>query len=218
FADAVLVLLKDQATGEPGLAVMHAANPELVAAVREMQRKGTFEVAAPSRRVLQAGSSELQPIWTADWLTDEDLSPAAASLGRRFHISSTIHVPIESAGQTVGVMVFAATGTRVYNKRDLAFAEELGRRASQAMHNAQLFQDAKVQRERAEEAAALRERLVAIVGHDLRNPLSAINMAAQILSRSGLPPREEKLVTQIQSSASRMSRLISQVLDFARIR
>jgi PAS domain S-box-containing protein len=218
FADAVLVLLKDQTTGEPQLAVMHAANPELLAAVREMQRRGTFEVASPSRRVLQTGRGEVQPKWTADWLVDEDVPEAIASLVRRFHVSSTIHVPLESAGQTVGVMIFAATGTRVYNERDLAFAEELARRASSAMQNAQLFQDAKVQRERAEEAAALRERLVAIVGHDLRNPLGAISMAAQILGRSGLPNREEKLVTGIQASATRMTRLITQVLDFARIR
>src|SRR5262249_21310973 len=69
-----------------------------------------------------------------------------------------------------------------------------------------------------EEAAALRERLVAIVGHDLRNPLSAIRMAAQILSRSALPPGEQKLVTAIETSATRMTRLLGQILEFARIR
>jgi PAS domain S-box-containing protein len=218
FADGAVVFLKDQASGEPRITVVHAANPELLAAVREMQRDGTFQPSAPTRRVLQTGRGEVHPRWTADWLIAEDVSEPTVSLVRRFHISSTIHVPIELEGQTVGVMVFATTGARVYNERDLAFAEELGRRASHAMHNAHLFQEAKAQRELAVEAAALRERLVAVVGHDLRNPLSAISMAAQILIRSGLAPREEKLVTRIQASATRMSRLIAQVLDFARIR
>jgi len=217
FADGAFIFLKDQ-TGELPLAVVHAANPELLAAVRELQQQGTLEAATPSRRVLQTGRGEVHPRWTPEWLLAQDLNEAVASLVRRFHVSSTIHVPIQSAGQTLGVMVFAATGTRVYNERDLAFAEELGRRASSAMHNAKLLQDAKMQRERAEEAAALRERLVAIVGHDLRNPLSAISMASQILSRSGLPALEDKLVTGIQAAANRMIRLISQVLDFARIR
>ena len=69
-----------------------------------------------------------------------------------------------------------------------------------------------------QQAAALRERLVAIVGHDLRDPLSAISMAAQILSHSGLATREGELVNRIQRSASRMTRMITQILDFARIR
>ena len=88
----------------------------------------------------------------------------------RFGISSTIHVPIIMAGRPLAVIVFAAEG-RVYNEHDLVFAEELARRASTAMHNAELFHGAKKERERAEEAATLRERLVEIVGHDLRDPL-----------------------------------------------
>ena len=86
------------------------------------------------------------------------------------------------------------------------------------MHNAQLFQSAKIERERAEEAAALRERLVAIIGHDLRNPLAAISMTAQILSGSGLAARQVALVNRIQASVSRMARMISQILDFTRVR
>ena len=70
------------------------------------------------------------------------------------------------------MIAFSAAPPRVYNEHDLVFAEELARRASTAMHNAELFHTAKKERERAEEAATLRERLVAIVGHDLRNPLS----------------------------------------------
>ena len=107
---------------------------------------------------------------------------------------------------------------RIYNEHDLVFAEELARRASTAMHNAELFHTAKRERERAEEAAALRERLVAIVGHDLRNPLASISMAAKMLSSSSLGSAEEVLVSRIQRSANRMMRMIGQTLDFARIR
>jgi signal transduction histidine kinase len=116
------------------------------------------------------------------------------------------------------VIVFAAAGTRVYNENDLVFAEELARRASTAMHNAELFHAARKERERAEEAAALRERLVAIVGHDLRNPLTSISMAAHLLSSRALAPAEVELVNRLQRSANRMTRMIDQILDFARIR
>jgi PAS domain S-box-containing protein len=218
FADGALIFLQDLTGDALRLAGVHATNPELVAAVRDLQQRGTFEPSSPSRRVLRTGCGEVHPKWTPDWIVEQDMNEAVAALIRRFHISSTIHVPIRSAERILGVMVFAATGTRVYNQRDLAFAEELSRRASSALHHAHLFQDAKAQRERAEEAAALRERLVAIVGHDLRNPLSAISMASQILGRSGLPAREDRLVTGIRTAANRTIRLIAQVLDFARIR
>jgi signal transduction histidine kinase len=77
--------------------------------------------------------------------------------------------------------------------------------------------NARTERERAEEEVLLRERLVAIVGHDLRNPLSAIGVAARVLSTS-VSPGDEPLVAGIQRSAKRMARMISQILDFGRIR
>jgi PAS domain S-box-containing protein len=218
FSDAAAVSLKDPKTGEPHVTVMHASNPELLAVLREMQQAGSLRVMPPSRRVFQTGRPELHSRWTADWMMAQEVDEDMSSVVRRFHITSTVHVPILMVNQPFAVIVFAATGTRVYNSSDLAFAEELARRAASAMSNAQLFQTARAERERAEEAAALRERLVAIVGHDLRNPLSAINMAAQILTRSGLNAPELNIVNRIQASANRMTRMIGQILDFARIR
>jgi PAS domain S-box-containing protein len=217
FSDAVAVHLRDPQTGEPRFSLVHAADPALLAAAQMLQRD-RVPVAAPSRRVMQTGRAELHPRLTPEWLLEQDVHEDLASVIRRFRLTSTIHVPIIWAGQPYAVIVFAATGTRVYNAHDLAFAEELARRASMAMRNAELFQTAKVDRERAEEAAELRERLVAIVGHDLRNPLSSIRMGAEILCRSGLASPEEGLASRIVSSAKRMTRMIDQILDFARIR
>jgi signal transduction histidine kinase len=216
FADGAVIHLRDPHTGELRLAFAHAANPALLAELHEMQRNNSFPVAAPSRRVMETGRGELTSKMTPEWLVEQDVAENVASLLRRYRITSVLHVPIELAGERIGVMVFGATGSRVYNQRDLAFAELLARRASNAMRNAQLFRTAEVERERAEEAAALRERLVAIVGHDLRNPLAAITMAAQLLAESGRG--DARLVQRISDSASRMRRLIAQTLDFARIR
>lgn len=60
-----------------------------------------------------------------------------------------------------------------------------------------------------------RARMLAMLGHDLRDPLASITMAAQVLEvRSD---DSEHLGRRIQASSHRMSRLISQVLDLARI-
>jgi signal transduction histidine kinase len=217
FADGVVIHVRDP-QGEPRLELFHAADPELLAAVRDLQIRGAYRVAAPSRRVMRTGRSELHPKLTPEWLREQDMDDELAFLVLRFGISSTIHVPIIMAGRPFAVIVFAAAGTRVYNEHDLVFAEELARRASTAMRNAELFHTAKRERERAEEAAALRERLLAIVGHDLRNPLGSIIMAASLLRASALATAEEGLVSRLQRSANRMTRMIDQILDFARIR
>jgi PAS domain S-box-containing protein len=97
FADGVVIHLRDP-EGEPRLQLFHAANPELLAAVRDLQVRGAYRVAAPSRRVMQTGRSELHPRLTPEWLRGQEMDDELAFLIRRFGISSTIHVPIIMGG------------------------------------------------------------------------------------------------------------------------
>lgn len=92
-----------------------------------------------------------------------------------------------------------------------AFAFSLGQlRSRTALH---------LEKERAEEAADLRERLLAMVGHDLRNPLGAISMAAQLmLRRDQLDVDDRRAAQRIVDSAGRMGRLIGKLMDYAQIR
>ncbi|MEJ6394380.1 PAS domain-containing sensor histidine kinase [Gymnodinialimonas sp. 2305UL16-5] len=70
----------------------------------------------------------------------------------------------------------------------------------------------------SEDEATLREQFIAILGHDLRNPLAAIGSAVRIASRQ---PHDEKIAamfTAIDGSADRMAKLIDSIMDFARAR
>ena len=68
-------------------------------------------------------------------------------------------------------------------------------------------------------AATLPERLLAIVGHELRSPLSAITMAATTMGERGqLGDRDRNNLTVIQRNAGRMAHLIQQLVDFTRMR
>lgn len=62
----------------------------------------------------------------------------------------------------------------------------------------------------------LREQFIAVLGHDLRNPLAAITAGAELLGRTPLNERASRMVAIIAASAKRMSRLINDVMDFAR--
>jgi sigma-B regulation protein RsbU (phosphoserine phosphatase) len=68
------------------------------------------------------------------------------------------------------------------------------------------------------ETAELREQFIAVLGHDLRNPLAAISAGARILQRSGAlqQHKELRVLDMINTTVTRMSDLIDNVLDFAR--
>ena len=64
-----------------------------------------------------------------------------------------------------------------------------------------------------------REQLLGIVGHDLRNPLGAITMAAGMLLRNNnLGEADARLVARIINSSQRMTKMIADMLDFTRAR
>ncbi|HEV7801023.1 MAG TPA: GAF domain-containing sensor histidine kinase [Burkholderiales bacterium] len=66
--------------------------------------------------------------------------------------------------------------------------------------------------------AELREQFIAVLGHDLRNPLASIDAGAQVLRRVPLDPRGVAVVDLIHKSVRRMAGLIDDVMDFARAR
>lgn len=66
--------------------------------------------------------------------------------------------------------------------------------------------------------AELREQFIAILGHDLRNPVNAIANSAQILKKAELGEQMQNFVSIIQNSSYRIKELISNMLDFARAR
>jgi len=69
------------------------------------------------------------------------------------------------------------------------------------------------------EAEEFQRNVLGIVGHDLRTPLSALSNAAHLLVRAeDLPPERLRLAARIVANAARMDRIISVLLDYARVR
>ena len=66
------------------------------------------------------------------------------------------------------------------------------------------------------ETAALREQFIAVLGHDLRNPLMAIRSGVTLLRKTPLTDKADRIVALMQDSVERMSGLIDNVMDFAR--
>ena len=69
------------------------------------------------------------------------------------------------------------------------------------------------------EAAEFRERLLGIIGHDLRNPLQTIVVATELLQASrALPEKDQWLAQRIADSGRRMARMIDQLANFTQAR
>lgn len=66
------------------------------------------------------------------------------------------------------------------------------------------------------ENSSLREQFIAVLGHDLRNPLSAVSATAELLTLRKNAPDLVKIGQRLKTTTSRMARLIDDVMDFAR--
>jgi sigma-B regulation protein RsbU (phosphoserine phosphatase) len=66
--------------------------------------------------------------------------------------------------------------------------------------------------------SAVREQFIAVLGHDLRNPLSSIITGASMLSEEPDLDLHKPIVDIISRSASRMAEMINNIMDFARAR
>ncbi|KQR93259.1 hypothetical protein ASG01_08660 [Chryseobacterium sp. Leaf180] len=67
-----------------------------------------------------------------------------------------------------------------------------------------------------QQQAVIREQFIAVLGHDLRNPLGGIMSATQLLTRSELSDRDRKLMNIVHSSSKRMYEMINNIMDLAR--
>ncbi len=132
------------------------------------------------------------------------------SLGTR----SAICAPLAVRGSTLGALSVLSAQPRRYGVEELRLLEDVAQRAALAVDSARVLR-------RAQQEAELRRDLVAVVAHDLKNPLNAVAMAAALLAR-GAPPgsegeRARRQTVIIARAADRMNRLIHDLLDVSAI-
>lgn len=161
-----------------------------------------------AEKVLETGKAELFRHLDADLLERVAQSEIDRRLLRHLAPTSMIQVPLAARGRQLGALAFVVSGARrTYDEIDLQLAVELGRRVSQAIDNARLY-------ERADEAIRLRDEVLELVAHDLRSPVSTISMAAQSLhERLGHEPTARRFAETILVAGKRMKRLVADLLD-----
>jgi signal transduction histidine kinase len=108
-----------------------------------------------------------------------------------------------------GVTLVTAGSGRTLDADDLGLAEELARRIMVAVEHAQLYHDAL-------QATRARDEILGVVAHDLRNPLSTIRMAAQLMA-DDVAPAHRKPMDMMLRTTERMNQLIQDLLEVTRM-
>jgi len=126
---------------------------------------------------------------------------------------SWVLVPLIARSRIIAVLsVVSCRADRKYGAEDLRLAEEVARRASLALENARLY-------EVAQQAIGTRDQILGVVAHDLRNPLGVILMQARAMGRwaEQPDPRSRRPREVIERAATRMNRLIQDLLEVTRL-
>lgn len=152
---------------------------------------------------------------------DVRAAPELSRFGELFateDIRALAFLPLVHSGHLLGTFVLCSRGVRAFGPSDL----RLARTISDQVANAVARKQSDAERERMirelRRTVKSNELFAGILGHDLRNPLGAILMSATVLSRKTTDPVTGRTVARILSAGQRMNRMITQLLDFTRVR
>jgi PAS domain S-box-containing protein len=153
------------------------------------------------------GSDNGHPFGTRD----EECREIVRRLGAR----SCIVVPMVDRGRTLGALTFVRSSQPEYAVDEIDLAEDLARRAALAVDNARLYAE-------AQEAIRAREEFLSIASHELKTPMTSLQLAVQAVRRTveALPDRDERVVAIVRTAdrqARRISSLVETLLDLTRI-
>ncbi len=167
------------------------------------------DAAVGVQAVVRTGKPELVPEVTDAFLWATTNNDAYYSVLQKLGWRSTLTIPLVARGRTLGAFILAYTDSgRRYGPAELVLAEGLAARAALAIDNARLYRASQL-------ATQARDEVLAIVSHDLRNPLNVISLAAGRLQRNPTQEPEvwRKQLEAIQRSADRAVHLIQDLLD-----
>jgi signal transduction histidine kinase/CheY-like chemotaxis protein len=163
-------------------------------------------------KVLREGRTEVYADVPEALLTTLAARPEDLHLIQAVGCKSCMIVPLRARQRTLGaVTLLAAESGRRYGAAEQAVAEELALRAALAVDNARLYDE-------AQEAVRRRDEFLAMLAHELRNPLAPILHAVQVMRLAPADsPTAPKTREVVERQARHMARLIDDLLDISRI-
>jgi PAS domain S-box-containing protein len=128
-------------------------------------------------------------------------------------LRSVVIAPLVARGRNMGVLTLAMTDSgRTFYRDDRLLAQDLALRVALSLDNAKLYRDATA-------AGRWRDEVLATVSHDLRSPLSVVDMSSQALLHAVADDpehaAERRQFSIIRNAAKQMRRMVDDLLDMA---
>jgi signal transduction histidine kinase/DNA-binding response OmpR family regulator len=195
--------------GEPGATEMAWMGPEATVLTHTCSPPALPAPLIESvRHVLTSRRTEFQPACQGSSDKDRQL-PLPAGAARP---DSAVLLPLLARDRLLGVLVLTrAAGKPAWAPAEVALAEDLASRAAIALDNARLHQN-------IQEADRRKDEFLAMLGHELRNPLTPIRNAVEVMRMLGpRHPTLEQAREMIDRQVTQMTRLIDELLDVSRL-
>jgi signal transduction histidine kinase/ActR/RegA family two-component response regulator len=148
---------------------------------------------------------------------DAYAEPELRAFARDFNLRAVCVVPLVARGRTIGaICAMQAESGRLFSEADGALIVELAQRAALALDNVRLFGESRDALRAAEVANRAKDEFVAMLGHELRNPLAPIVTSLEVMARRGgsIGERERGI---IERQVAHLSRMVDDLLDVSRV-
>lgn len=121
-------------------------------------------------------------------------------------------LPMVARERTIGVITLLCSGdNNRWSDDDCSVAEEIARRAALALENARLYRE-------AQRAIHARDEVLAVVSHDLRNPLNIFGLTLRAMRMAAITEgARREILGRAERAYDRMVRLLDDLLDVVRI-
>lgn len=133
-----------------------------------------------------------RPVWVED---EADLArevPGALDQARTAnHVRAFATLPLVSEGKGIAVLSYSYEGQHTFTDEDRTFLTALAHTCEQALERARLYEAEAEARQAAEALVQRKDELLAMLGHELRNPLAVMSSALDLIRlRAGTLGRE----------------------------
>lgn len=171
-----------------------------------------------SFRIFKAALDTGQPLVVPDTSTSEFLDEDLRQPLSRLRISSFLAVPVIKDDVPVGVLSITQCERRDWTPFDVRVAIETAERTWAAVERGRAEVALRESEARLRESARRKDEFLAMLGHELRNPLAAIRSSAEIMKLIATDDsRLERIQRVLDRQSTHMSRLIDGLLEISRI-
>lgn len=176
---------------------------------------GTYrfrQFGAECLRLMRAG----QPYVVSDSTSDPRIDPDDLRAYRQTTIVAVICVPILKSGRFVAAMAVHTAQPRNWSAREVELVQQVASRCWESLERARIEREREALLHAAEAANRAKDEFLAMLGHELRNPLAPIQTALELM-RLNPDAKAERERTVIERQVVHLTRLVDDLLDVSRI-